>query len=186
MNCDCEERDAVTTTAQKMSLRERLTPLTLSAAVLVLDQAVKALVVRFLPYGKPVPIIGDFLRFTHVTNRAIAFSIGRGLADPLLFALSTGVPLLVLTLLALYFLFGRDLSRAQRWVLAAILGGGLGNHVDRIFRGGAVVDFADFKFYGIFGLERWPVFNVADSTVVVGGIILLVSFLASGARKPQT
>lgn len=175
-----------TSNTATMSLRERLLPLTLSAAVLVLDQVVKALVVRFLPYGKPVPVIGDTLRFTHVTNRAIAFSIGRGLADPLLFVLSTVVPLLVLALLALYFLFGRDLSRAQRWVLAAILGGGLGNHVDRIFRGGAVVDFADFKFYGIFGLERWPVFNVADSTVVVGGIILLVSFLATGVRGPKS
>jgi len=175
----------VSSTVPKMSLRERLAPLCLTAAVVALDQAAKALVVRYLPYGRPVPVIGDALRFTHVTNTVIAFSIGRGLADPARFVLATVVPLLVMALLALYFLFGQDLSRGQRWMLAAILGGGLGNALDRAFRGGAVVDFIDFKFYGIFGLERWPVFNVADSTVVVAGLTLLVSYLLSAARKPK-
>jgi len=170
----------------KMSLRERLLPLSLSAAVVVVDQASKALVVRLLPYGRPVPVIGEFLRFTHVTNTAIAFSIGSGLGGPGRFLLATVVPLLVLIVLALYFLFGRDLSRAQRWILAAILGGGLGNHADRVFRGGAVVDFVDVRFYGIFGLERWPVFNVADSTVVVAGITLLLTLLLSAAPKTKT
>ena len=55
--------------------------------------------------------------------------------------------------------------------------GGLGNYVDRIFRPAGVVDFLDFKFFGIFGLERWPTFNVADATVVVTGILLFISFL---------
>jgi signal peptidase II len=68
-------------------------------------------------------------------------------------------------------------------VLAAVLGGGLGNYVDRIFRRGEVVDFIDFKFYGIFGLQRWPTFNLADSTLVVGGILLLASFLFTREKK---
>lgn len=172
-------------TTHTLTLPERLLPLVLTAAVVAVDQVVKALVVRYLPYGRPVPVIGEFLRFTHVTNTAIAFSIGRGLADPARLVLAMIVPLVVMALLLLYFLFGRDLTRAQRWVLAAILGGGLGNHVDRIFRGRAVIDFVDVKFYGIFGLERWPVFNVADSTVVVAGITLLISYLLSGAREPR-
>jgi signal peptidase II len=176
----------VTSTAQELTLRERLLPLSLTAGIIAIDQVVKAFVVRYLPYGRPVPVIGQFLRLTYVTNTAIAFSIGRGLADPGRLVLAMIVPLLVMAVLLMYFLFGRDLSRAQRWILAAILGGGLGNHVDRVFRGRAVIDFVDVKFYGIFGLERWPVFNVADSTVVVAGITLLASYLLSGARKPKT
>jgi signal peptidase II len=46
-----------------------------------------------------------------------------------------------------------------------------------------VVDFIDVKFFGLFGLERWPTFNLADSTLVVGGILLLASFLWSGQKK---
>ena len=59
-----------------------------------------------------------------------------------------------------------------------IVGGGLGNLVDRFFRKEGVVDFIDVKFYGLFGLERWPTFNVADSAVVVCGILLIISFIA--------
>jgi signal peptidase II len=170
----------MTSTTRDLSPRRRLLPLALTAGVVAADQVVKALVVRLLPYGRPVPVIGEFLRFTHVTNTAIAFSIGRGLADPARLLLSLVVPVLVMALLLGYFLLGRDLSRAQRWLLAAILGGGLGNIVDRLFRHQAVVDFVDVKFYGLFGLERWPVFNLADSTVVVAGIALMVSFLFGG------
>jgi signal peptidase II len=58
-----------------------------------------------------------------------------------------------------------------------ILGGGLGNLADRIFRPAGVVDFIDVKFFGIFGFERWPTFNIADSAIVVCGILLLFTML---------
>ena len=63
-----------------------------------------------------------------------------------------------------------------------MLGGGLANMVDRVFRPQGVVDFVDVKFYGLFGMERYPTFNVADSSVVVGGILLLVTFLGAELR----
>ena len=62
------------------------------------------------------------------------------------------LPLVVIALLFLYYLFTRDpLTRFQKWSFGALVGGGLGNYVDRIFRPDGVVDFLDFKFYGIFG-----------------------------------
>ena len=67
-----------------------------------------------------------------------------------------------------------------------LVGGGLGNYVDRIFRPAGVVDFLDFKFYGIFGLERWPTFNVADMTVVISGILLFISFLIPTRKTGDT
>jgi signal peptidase II len=82
-----------------------------------------------------------------------------------------------------YFFAGKDITQGQRWILAAIMGGGLGNQVDRYFRPDGVIDFIDFKFYGIFGFERWPVFNLADSSVVVAGIALLISYLVTGVKE---
>jgi signal peptidase II len=94
------------------------------------------------------------------------------------------LPLAVIALLFLYYLLTRDpLTRLQKWTFAALLGGGLGNYVDRIMRPEGVVDFLDVKFYGIFGLARWPTFNLADATVVIAGILLFVTFFIP-ARRP--
>jgi signal peptidase II len=165
--------------------RAKLLPLVATGGVILLDQLSKWIVARILPYGRPVEVIGEFLRLVYVKNPNIGFSIGRNLGGGGRFVLARVLPLIVMGILLIYFLVARDLTRFQRWVLAAVLGGGLGNYVDRIFLRGEVVDFIDVKFYGIFGLERWPTFNLADSTVVVAGILLLASFLWSGAkRKP--
>ena len=166
-----------------MNLRKKLIPLVLTGGIILLDQIVKWVVSRTLPYGRPVQIIGDFLRFTFVQNPALSFSIGRGFGDTGRIILTMVLPMLVVAFVLYYFLAGKDITQGQRWILAAIMGGGLGNQVDRYFRPEGVIDFIDFKFYGIFGFERWPVFNIADSTVVVAGITLLVSFLVRGMRE---
>jgi len=87
---------------------------------------------------------------------------------------------------AFYLMKGKDLTDGQRWTLAAVVGGGLGNQIDRIFRPDGVVDFLDFKFYGLFGLERWPTFNVADATLVVSSIILVILLYLQEARLRKT
>jgi signal peptidase II len=165
--------------------KSKLLPLVLSAVVIVVDQIVKFIVTKTLPYGRPVQVIDDFLRFVYVQNPNIGFSIGRGLGGGGRFVLARLLPLIVVVVLLIYFLVGKDITRFQRWVLGAVIGGGLGNYVDRIFRKGEVVDFIDFKFYGLFGLERWPTFNIADATLVVSGILLLVSFLFTPGKKPS-
>ena len=164
--------------------KSKLLPLVLSAVVIVVDQIVKWVVTRTLPYGRPVEVIGDFLRLVYVQNPNIGFSIGRTLGGGGRFVLARLLPLIVVVILLIYYLVGKDITRFQRWILGAVIGGGLGNYVDRIFRKGEVVDFIDFKFYGLFGLERWPTFNVADATLVVAGILLLVSFLFTPGKKP--
>ncbi len=165
--------------------RAKLLPLVLTAAVIVADQLVKWIVTRTLPYGRPVEVIGDFLRLVYVQNPNIGFSIGRTLGGGGRFVLARLLPLFVSGVLLVYFLVGKDITRFQRWVLAAVLGGGLGNYVDRLFRQGEVVDFIDVKFYGLFGLQRWPTFNLADSTLVVAGILLLASFLFTREKKVE-
>jgi signal peptidase II len=139
---------------------------------------VKIIVMYTVGKTGPVKVIGDFFQLIYVQNPAIAFSIGRAIAAGPRRTLFIFLPLIVITLLFLYYLLTRDpLTRFKKWCFGALVGGGLGNYVDRIFRPEGVVDFLDFKFYGIFGLERWPTFNVADMTLVITGILLFISFL---------
>ena len=163
---------------KKRDITSRLIPLILSAGIIVLDQVAKLIVIATIPKGGGIKVIGDFFRIIHVQNPAIAFSIGHAIAAGPRRTLFIFLPLVVIALLFLYYLFTRDpLTRFQKWCFGALVGGGLGNYVDRIFRPAGVVDFLDFKFYGIFGLERWPTFNVADMTLVITGILLFISFL---------
>lgn len=87
--------------------------------------------------------------------------------------------------LAFYIIKTDTVSAFQRWCLAGILGGGIGNLIDRIFRSDGVVDFVSVRFYGLFGMERFPVFNVADSSIVVFGILILITFLIEGRKKNE-
>jgi signal peptidase II len=169
---------------RRQEARSKLLPFLLTLAVIAADQLSKLIVVRTLPLARPVRVIGDFLRLTYVTNPVIAFSIGRNLPEAGRHVLALGLPLIVLGVLLYYQLFSPEIDRRQRWLLAAISGGGLGNYVDRLFRVRGVVDFIDVRFYGLFGFERWPTFNLADSTVVVAGILLIVSYFRA-ARKEK-
>ena len=162
--------------------QRRLLPLILTPLILIADQATKALAVASLALWQPREVVGDLLRFTLVHNPAIAFSIGHSLPEEVRRPLFLVLPLLVLALILVYYFRTNDLSQLQRWLVAAVLGGGLGNMVDRLFRPQGVVDFVDVKFYGLFGLERYPTFNIADSSVVVGGILLLITFLGAEVR----
>ena len=147
----------------------------LSAALIIADQITKVLVIRFIPlYTAAWSFGGDFFRLIHVRNTGGAFSMGSGISEVLRIIFLIVIPLIVMTVVAVYIVKGKELTKGQRWTLAAILGGGLGNQIDRIFRPEGVVDFLDFKFYGLFGLERWPTFNIADASLVVGSFLLVI------------
>jgi signal peptidase II len=169
--------------------KQRIVPFALAPAVIVADQLVKLAVLRWLPRGRVVPVIDGIITFVFVQNPAIGFSIGRTLPAALQRPLFITLNFIVVALVVLYSLFTRDtLTTFQRWCLAAIVGGGFGNNVDRIFRPGGVIDFVQMKVFGLFGMEYWPVYNLADATLVVSGILLVISFLLpqkkSGAAAP--
>ncbi len=142
---------------------------TVAAVILAVDVVTKILAVRMLTPGQPVSIAGDTVTWTLVRNSGAAFSMATGYTW-------------ILTLIASTVVFGiiwmgrRLVSPWWAIGLGMILGGALGNLVDRFFRSpgplqGHVVDFLSVGW--------WPVFNVADASVV-GGAVLLVALSVFG------
>ena len=158
--------------------KKKLLPFILTAVVIILDQITKALVVKHIPLMTiGYQFFGDFLRIIHVANTGVAFSMGDSLPLILRRFVFGLVPTIVMALVVVVYLRNRDFTLLQNWAICGIVGGGIGNVIDRFFRAEGVVDFIDLKFYGLFGLQRWPTFNVADSAVVVCGIILIITFI---------
>ena len=185
---------------QKQPLSQKLWPLTIAFLAIVLDQISKALVVAFIPQAVTAKHVEeaiiplwqtqhhDILRLIHVRNNAIAFSMGSGLSDNVRTVLFALAPLVVILIMFVVYFRNNDFTRLERWSICGILGGGLGNLIDRFFRPEGVVDFIDCVFFGEFNFShwpktgvlswsRWPTFNIADSFVVVCGILLVISFI---------
>lgn len=142
------------------------------ALVVVADQLSKLWVVQNLPPNQPVDLVAwlsPILSLTSITNTGIAFGLLPG-SGWLFAVLALGVVVIVPFLL-------RTIPLSDYWVYAAmglVEGGAIGNLIDRIVRG-HVVDFLDVNFWP---LRHWPVFNLADSAVVVGvAVLLLDAFL---------
>lgn len=167
--------------------KEKLIPLFFLAGVLLLDQLSKYLVVKYIPQNTIFcNVIGDFLRIVHVRNLGAAFSFGSGLPATLRSVLLAILPVVVLGLALFIYFKNNEFTYLQRWLICGVLGGGFGNIADRLFRPAGVVDFIDVKFYGIFGFERWPTFNVADSCIMVCGIWLFLNFLIAIKNEKET
>jgi signal peptidase II len=171
-------------------IQNRLRPFLLTGIIVLVDQLVKSTIVRNWPLrnGNGAVFImdvfgNDLLWIIHVRNTAIAFSLGHNLPDSLRPVLFVILPLLVLGFLCWYYFKTGELTGVQRWAFAGIIGGGGGNIIDRIFRPDGVVDFISVKFFGLLGFDRWPTFNIADSAVVISGIILFLSVIFSPPRN---
>ncbi|MCZ7603712.1 MAG: signal peptidase II [Melioribacteraceae bacterium] len=167
-----------------------------SLFILITDQisklAVKGFNIPFLNLkhegmnlGESFSVIGDFFRITFVENPGMAFGINVGVNSKLLLSLFSFIASIGL----IYYIYKiKNESYVNRLSLALILGGALGNFIDRAFYGvfydyaplmyGRVVDFFQVEFWDftIFGktYETWPIFNVADASVTVGVILMLI------------
>jgi signal peptidase II len=130
-------------------------------SVLLLDQASKVAVLLLMQPGESVPVISDFVRLTFVRNSGAAFGMLSGNNVPFVFTT-------LLAMAAVVFLIFRSMRSGSQFSfpLELVLGGALGNLVDRV-RLGEVVDFIDMGWKG----HRWPVFNVADIAVTAGVIL---------------
>ncbi len=143
--------------------------------VLAIDQLTKRLALGGLELHHPEAILGNILRFTLAWNQGAAFSMPWG--GPLFLTVVTAAAALMVSI------FIWKLGKHSPLFLAgmgAILGGALGNLLDRLMYG-KVVDFIDLGFTG----WRWPTFNVADIAITGGGIILVILYKKEAAAEEE-
>ena len=157
--------------------RKAVVLLLTALAILVADLVTKALVVANLAVGERARLVGDLVQVWHAQNRGAAFSLFQGGAVVFLI-----VSVLSIGMVAYFHRSLRDRSPWLHVVLGVVLGGTLGNFTDRL-RQGYVTDWLSV---GI-GDTRWPTFNVADSSVVVGiGILVIYLLLTNPDRREAT
>ena len=147
--------------------RSFLTLFGIAGAILAADQWTKRWATETLAYREPIEVFGPLVRFTYTRNSGVAFGLGAGLPFP--YAVFSIVAVAVILYL---FLRQRVHSATRQIALALILGGALGNLVDRL-GSGEVVDFI------LIGWRRWywPVFNVADSAVTIGVVLFGITWM---------
>lgn len=168
----------------------------ISLLIVLIDQVTKLLVRGFeisslgikvegMRLGESKQVIGDLVRLTYTENPGIAFGIEIG--DKLYVTI---LALIAVVVIFFYLYKVRNGNFAVRLSLGMILGGAIGNLIDRIFYGvifnygklfhGRVVDFIDIDFFDVnlFGyhIDRWPIFNIADASVTIGVLILLFAY----------
>ncbi len=158
------------------------------AAVIVLDQMSKILVRKYIPMGKWITVgerlWGDFLQIGHLENTGAAFSLS--LPNPLwnkAFFIGTSV----LAVVFILWLLSRATHKIQVVAFGLVLGGAIGNNlIDRPILG-AVTDFISFDIPDLIrGMERFPVFNIADSAIFIAMCLLIVDMIfLSGKKVPK-
>ena len=162
-------------------------PLSLTAFVVIADQLSKAWIVSTIPEGTVAyRLLGDFLWICHVRNDAVAFSMGAGLPEAVKAVAFIVIPLVLMALVVASIFTDRIIGKVtsfQRWCLAGIAGGGIGNLIDRVFRSFRVVDWISTDNYGWFGMERFPTYNIADAAIVISVVLLVASILIGEFRK---
>jgi signal peptidase II len=156
----------------------KLRYLFLSLAVIVLDQWTKWLVEVHLPHHAAQPVIPGFLNLTHVRNTGVAFGLfaseGAASGSGLLIVLG----LIALGAVSVYFWFTPGKDRLLLLALSLVVGGAIGNLIDRV-SSGAVTDFVDVYI----GDHHWPAFNVADSAITIGILLMALDSLRPHRQK---
>jgi len=160
----------------KTSSSERTVYVVIAALVVAFDQLTKMLVDRFMSLHESHLLVDGLLRLTYVQNRGAAFGILSDADLPYQSLLFAVVSLAALGAIAAYAWRLPARSRLPQTALALIMGGALGNLLDRA-RLGYVIDFVD----AFWGVHHWPAFNGADSAISIGVVLLVIDIL----RQPQ-
>lgn len=154
----------------------KLTPwLLLTSLILAVDQLTKALVERTLSFAQRIEIT-SYLDLTLLYNRGAAFSFlaqADGWQHPLFIGIGCGASLVIL-----FLLWRHGHQRLFAFALTLIMSGALGNVIDRVVHG-HVIDFIALHYGG----WSWPAFNVADSAITLGGVLIVVDELRRVRRE---
>lgn len=144
---------------------------------IALDMGSKKFMAGWLKFGQSKPVIPGFFQFTLVHNKGAAFGVGSTWSVPVFLIFS----LVALAVVGMLFYQLKPHEKLSAYGLSMILGGAFGNIVDRI-RLGYVVDFLDV----FVGKHHWPVFNIADTVITIGAILLGIEILILEKKRKQT
>lgn len=141
----------------------------LAGLVIVLDQITKLLITGWLEIHQTIQMIPNFLSLTYVRNTGAAFGLLSRAPESFRIPFFIIIPLIALTIIILIFKKTRETEVLMITSLSLILGGAIGNFIDRV-RFGYVVDFVDLHWFNKY---HWPAFNVADTAIVIGVALLI-------------
>ena len=153
-------------------------PLLIALTVLLLDRITKWAIAQTIPLEDAINIIPGFFRLTHLENTGAAFSLFADSLSPFRTTLLIVFSVAALAVVSVLLWKDRSVFHSGTLALSLILGGAVGNLWDRAFYG-KVTDFLDFYI----GVHHWPPFNVADSAIVVGALLLFMRMLRT--NQPQ-
>jgi signal peptidase II len=157
-------------------MRKNLPYLTVVLFLLLMDQLTKGLIAREIPLYGSRKVIPGFFSLTHIRNKGAIFGFFSQPENRLVFLALVAGSLIALGLVLYYFVRTPAAERGTKLALSLILAGALGNQIDRLVRG-YVTDFLDLYV----GSRHWPFFNVADSCITIGAVLLFIMLLI---RKP--
>jgi len=144
----------------------------IAGIVLFLDQFTKYIIISSIGYGQQIVVIPGFFNIVHATNTGGAFGIlaNAGKWKHLFFQVVS-----VAAIIGLFYFYISSKNRTKLFLIgsALIAGGAMGNLTDRI-RLRAVTDFLDFHI----GVYHWPAFNIADSAITIGALLLMIHFFS--------
>ena len=164
-----------------------LRPYVIALTIVLIDQISKWMVKSWMIIHDSIPLIGSTIQLTYIENPGMAFGIRFFESHPFWGRWFFSVVSIVASIGLVWYIYqARKETILYRTSLGLILGGAVGNLIDRVLFG-RVVDFMDVDIPDVFGMHRWPVFNVADSAVVVGMIIMtfFVIFHKPGDQEGQ-
>jgi len=171
------KKDAHKTTESNHNRRKYIMFSVIAVFVVVADQITKHLIDATMRLGERIEIIPNFLDIRYVSNTGAAFGIMAKLPDGARLPVLIGVSILAMLLIFYLFVKAEGNRIAYQLSLALVFSGAVGNLIDRVWLG-AVRDFVDAHIHRL----HWPVFNVADSAITVGIIILAYELLI---REPR-
>jgi signal peptidase II len=153
--------------------------LLIAAIVVLLDRVTKGLVAQKITLHDSIDIVPGLFRLTHVQNQGAAFGLFSDSPSEWKVAMLILFSLAALAVVSALLWKNGNALNATAIALSLVFGGALGNLWDRVVSG-RVIDFLDFYF----GSHHWPAFNIADSAIVVGALLLLSEIFLAPQEKP--
>ena len=163
----------------------------ISVCIIAIDRLVKWIVKTNVDLNHSIDVLGDLLKISYILNSGIAFGLFDTNPSPLKTPLLLIIQFIALgVILYIFFTIPKDVKLAPV-SMGLIFGGAIGNIIDRILRG-EVIDFIDFDFPDVsilflnIRMSRWPTFNIADASVFVGIVMLLIIIIRIGGETEST